>query len=79
MSAEILSYSRSKGLFAGISLEGSNLQEDGNANKQVYGQKLTAREIVRQGKAGVPPAASALVSLLNSKSPKNLSEPKSLQ
>jgi lipid-binding SYLF domain-containing protein len=79
MRAEVLTYSRARGLFAGISLEGANLQEDGNANKQVYGRKLKAWEIVRQGKVGVPGAASALVSLLNSKSPKNLSEPKSLQ
>jgi lipid-binding SYLF domain-containing protein len=79
MRAEVLTYSRSRGLFAGISLEGSNLQEDGNANKQVYGQKFSAREIVRQGKVGVPGAARALVDLLNSKSPKNLSEPSSLQ
>jgi len=79
MRAEVLTYSRARGLFAGISLEGSNLQEDGNANKQVYGMKLSAREICREGKAGVPPAASALVSLLNSKSPNNLSEPSSLK
>lgn len=79
MRAEVLTYSRARGLFAGISLEGSNLQEDGNANKQVYGRKISAREICREGKAGVPGAASALVSLLNSKSPRNLSEPKSLQ
>jgi len=79
MRAEVLTYSRARGLFAGISLEGANLQQDNNANKEVYGRKINAREICREGKAGVPGAASALVSLLNSKSPKNLSEPKSLQ
>ncbi|MCL5286592.1 MAG: lipid-binding SYLF domain-containing protein [Acidobacteria bacterium] len=79
MRAEVLTYSRSRGLFAGISLEGANLQQDGNANKQVYGRKISAREIVREGKVGVPAAAQALVSLLNQKSPKNLSEPSSLQ
>lgn len=79
MRAEVLTYSRSRGLFAGISLEGSNLQEDGNANKQVYGRKISARQICREGRAGVPPAASSLVSLLNSKSPNNLSEPSSLK
>ena len=79
MRAEVLTYSRSRGLFAGISLEGANLQEDGNANKQVYGRKIRAREICREGKVGVPGPASALVSLLNSKSPKNLSEPSSLK
>src|SRR5216684_4471039 len=79
MSAEILSYSRSKGLFAGISLEGSTLRSDGSANEKLYGRKLTAKEIIREGKVGVPAAARELDSLLNKKSPKNRSEPKSLQ
>lgn len=79
MNAEILSYSRNKGLFAGISLEGSTLRSDGSANEKLYGRKLTAKEIIRGGKVGVPPSAHELVSLLNSKSPKNKSEPKSLQ
>ena len=79
MRAEVLTYSRARGLFAGISLEGANLQQDNNANKQVYGRKISAREIVRQGKVGVPGAARALVDLLNKNSPKNLSDPKSLQ
>jgi SH3 domain-containing YSC84-like protein 1 len=79
MNAEILSYSRNKGLFAGISLEGSTLRSDGSANEKLYGRKLTAKEIIRDGKVGVPASAHELVSLLNSKSPKNKSEPKSLQ
>jgi lipid-binding SYLF domain-containing protein len=79
MNAEILSYSRNKGLFAGISLEGSTLRSDGSANEKLYGRKLTAKEIIRDGKVGIPPSAHELVSLLNSKSPKNKSEPKSLQ
>src|SRR5579871_3370073 len=79
MNAEILSYSRNKGLFAGISLEGSTLRSDGNANLKLYGKKLTAREIILEHKVGVPPSAQLLVSLLNKKSPKNLSDPKSLQ
>jgi lipid-binding SYLF domain-containing protein len=79
MRAEVLTYSRARGLFAGISLEGANLQQDGNANKEVYGRKISAREIIRQGKVGVPESAKALVNLLNTKSPKNLSDPKSLQ
>lgn len=79
MRAEVLTYSRARGLFAGISLEGANLQQDNNANQKVYGRKITAREIVRQGKVGVPGTARALVDLLNKKSPKNLSEPSSLQ
>jgi SH3 domain-containing YSC84-like protein 1 len=79
MKAEILSYSRAKGLFAGVSLEGSTLRSDGSANEKLYGQKLTAREIIRQGKVKVPACAQELVSRLNKKSPKNLSDPKSLQ
>ena len=79
MSAEILSYSRSKGLFAGISLEGSTLRSDGSANKNLYGKKLSAKEIIREGKVGPPAAAQSLLALLNRKSPKNTSDPKSLE
>jgi len=79
MNAEILSYSRNKGLFAGISLEGSTLRSDGGANENLYGKKLTAKEIIRGGKVGTPACAHELVSLLDSKSPKNKSDPKSLQ
>jgi lipid-binding SYLF domain-containing protein len=79
MNAEILSYSRNKGLFAGISLEGSTLRSDGSANQKLYGRRLTAKEIIREGKVGVPACAHQLVSLLNSKSPRNMSDPKSLQ
>lgn len=79
MNAEILSYSRNKGLFAGISLEGSTLRSDGSANQKLYGRKLSAKEIIREGKVGVPACAHQLVSLLDSKSPRNKSDPKSLQ
>ena len=79
MNAEILSYSRNKGLFAGISLEGSTLRSDGSANEKLYGRKLTAKEIIREGKVGIPPSAHELVSLLDKKSPVNKSEPKSLE
>lgn len=77
--AEILSYSRSRGLFAGISLEGSTLRPDNDANEKLYGKKLTATEIIRQGAAPVPPSGQRLVSLLNKKSPKNHSDPESLK
>ncbi len=77
MNAEILSYSRNKGLFAGVSLEGSTLRSDGNANEKLYGKKLDAKEIIVEHK--VPPSAKELVSLLNRKSPKNRSDPKSLE
>jgi len=79
MQAEILSYSRNKGLFAGVSLEGSTLRSDGGANENLYGKKLTAKEIIREGKVGIPACANDLVTLLNTKSPVNKSDPKSLE
>jgi SH3 domain-containing YSC84-like protein 1 len=79
MSAEILSYSRNKGLFAGVSLEGSTLRSDGSANEKLYGSKLSAKEIIREGKVKNPACAAELVSLLDKKSPKNKSDPKSLE
>jgi lipid-binding SYLF domain-containing protein len=79
MNAEILSYSRNKGLFAGISLEGSTLRSDGSANEKLYGKKLTAKEIIVEHKVATPACARELVSLLDKKSPKNKSDPKSLE
>ena len=79
MRAEVLSYSRSRGLFAGISLEGSTLRSDGSANRKLYGRSLSAKEIVRQGKVGAPPAGRELISLLQKASPKNESDPVSLR
>jgi SH3 domain-containing YSC84-like protein 1 len=79
MNAEILSYSRAKGLFAGISLEGSTLRSDGGANEKLYGQKLSAKDIIGQGKVKTPACAQELVGLLDKKSPKNHSDPKSLK
>src|SRR6266550_7151948 len=79
MKAEILSYSRNKGLFAGVSLEGSTLRSDGSANEKLYGQKVSAKEIIREGKVKAPPAATELIAVLNKKTPKNHSDPKSLQ
>src|SRR6202142_4098362 len=79
MNAEILSYSRNKGLFAGISLEGSTLRSDGSANEKLYKRKLTAKEIIVDHKVAVPASAKELVALLDARSPKNLSDPKSLE
>ena len=79
MRAEILTYSRSRGLFAGISLEGSTLRPDGRANEKLYGRKLSVKEIVREGKVGVPPGGGQLVSLLDKRFPRNLSAKKSLE
>jgi len=74
MKAEILTYSRSRGLFAGVSLEGSTLRSDGGANKSLYGRDLDARQIIEGKAVTTPPAGQALVDLLNERSPKNLSD-----
>ena len=79
MTAEILSYSRNKGLFAGVSLEGSTLRSDNSANEKLYGQRLSAKQIIEENKVKTPACAQELVALLDKKSPKNLSDPKSLE
>jgi lipid-binding SYLF domain-containing protein len=79
MKAEILTYSRSRGLFAGVSLEGSTLRSDNGANEKLYGRKISARDIVRNGAGGHAASGQALVALLNRATPRNLSDPKSLQ
>jgi SH3 domain-containing YSC84-like protein 1 len=72
MRAEVLSYSRSRGLFAGISLEGSTVRPDNDANERVYGKRVEAESIVFKGAVAVPPPAQKLVSYLDRKSPKHL-------
>ena len=74
MRAEILSYSRARGLFAGISLEGSTLRPDDDANRDVYGRKLTAREIVLGGKTRTPASGLRLVRVLQKRVPHNESK-----
>jgi lipid-binding SYLF domain-containing protein len=74
MKAEILSYSRSRGLFAGVSLEGSTLRSDGGANENLYGKKLSARDIIIERAVQTPPAGQALAAVLNKKSPQNRSD-----
>ena len=69
MKAEILSWSRAQGLFAGVSLEGSTLRSDDGANKNLYGQELSAKEIVVEGKVKAPPSASGLIAELTKVSP----------
>ena len=70
--SEILSYSRSRGLFAGVSLEGSTLRPDNDANESIYHRKeITAREIVLGGKVAVPPSGRLLVSVLKKNAPHN--------
>jgi SH3 domain-containing YSC84-like protein 1 len=73
MRAEILSYSRSRGLFAGISLEGSTLRPDNDGNERLYGKGTTAKEIVINSGIRPPASAKLLVSTLNKKSPRNKS------
>jgi SH3 domain-containing YSC84-like protein 1 len=71
MRAEVLSYSRSRGLFAGVSLEGSTLRPDGDGNERVYGKGISAKEIVINSAIHAPASAKLLVSTLNKKSPRN--------
>ena len=74
MRAEILSYSRARGLFAGVSLEGATLRVDNDSNEKIYGKPTPGRDIVLGGKIPAPKVAANLLSTLNAKSPKNLSE-----
>ena len=71
--AEILSYSRSRGLFAGVSLEGASLRPDDDASAEVYGKGITARQIVRGAGAPLPAAGRRLVDVLQRKAARNLS------
>jgi lipid-binding SYLF domain-containing protein len=74
MRSEILSYSRTRGAFIGVSLEGSTLRPDDDATADVYGRKLTAREIVLGGKVGIPVSGRHLVAVLQKHSPRNESK-----
>ncbi|HMK30729.1 MAG TPA: lipid-binding SYLF domain-containing protein [Terriglobales bacterium] len=73
MKAEMLSYSRAQGVFAGVSLEGSTLRSDDGANKTLYGKDLSAKQIVREGEVKAPPASAALLGELMKASPKHVS------
>jgi SH3 domain-containing YSC84-like protein 1 len=72
--AEILSYSRARGLFAGISLAGSTLRPDNDANKKLYGKEISAKDIVFNRAVHAPKSASLLLATLSKKSPKNLAK-----
>lgn len=74
MRAEILSYSRARGLFAGVSLEGSTLRPDNDANKNLYGKEVNAKDIVFNRAVATPASAHLLLATLNKKSPKNKSK-----
>jgi SH3 domain-containing YSC84-like protein 1 len=69
--AEVLSYSRARGLFAGISLAGSSVRPDNDANARVYGKQVEAESIIFKGAVAVPPPAQKLIGYLNQKSPKH--------
>jgi lipid-binding SYLF domain-containing protein len=70
MRAEVLSYSRARGLFAGISLAGSSVRPDNDGNARLYGRKLEAESIIFKGAVAVPPPAQQMIAYLNQKSPK---------
>jgi len=77
--AEVLTYSRARGLFAGISLAGSTVRPDNSGNESLYGKKVEAQDIVFKGVVPVPAPAQKMIAYLNKKSPKNLSDPDSLK
>src|SRR5579862_330427 len=72
--AEILSYSRSRGLFAGVSLEGSTLRPDNDANEAIYNRKISASDIVLGKGVAIPPSGRRLVNVLQKNSPRNESQ-----
>jgi lipid-binding SYLF domain-containing protein len=74
MRAEVLTYSRSRGLFAGVSLEGASLRPDNDANTRIYGKDIPAGDIVLHGAVPIPASARDLINNLDQHSPKNLSK-----
>jgi SH3 domain-containing YSC84-like protein 1 len=69
--SEILSYSRARGLFAGVSLEGSTIRPDNGDNRRVYGKKISAKEIALSGTVPLPEAAQQLISTLDARTPRH--------
>jgi lipid-binding SYLF domain-containing protein len=69
--AEILSYSRARGLFAGVSLEGSTIRPDNGDNRRVYGRNIPAKQIVLSGDVAAPRAAEQMISILDARTPKH--------
>jgi len=72
--AEILSYSRARGVFAGVSLAGSTIRPDNTANEKIYGRKIPAKDITLSGRIDVPLAAQQLIATLNARTPKHSAE-----
>jgi lipid-binding SYLF domain-containing protein len=73
MKAQILSYSRANGVFAGVSLEGSTIRSDDDGNKALYGKQISAKDIVNGGAVQTPADGQPLVGLLQKTSPKHAS------
>ena len=70
MRAEMFSYSRSRGVFAGVSLEGTTLRPDNDANRRLYGKNVSAVEIIKESKVEAPESAHTLIATLQQASPK---------
>jgi lipid-binding SYLF domain-containing protein len=70
MRAEILSYSHTRGLFAGLSLEGSVVKQDRDGNENVYGTRVDPKKLLVEGSYPIPPSARGLVDLLETSSPR---------
>lgn len=73
MRAEILTYARTRGLFAGVSLDGASVRPDNDANKRLYGKSITAKELLVGGGVSVPAAAKPLIDALTKHAPRNVS------
>jgi lipid-binding SYLF domain-containing protein len=71
MHAEILSYSRTRGLFVGLSLEGAVVKQDKDGNENLYGERVDPRRVLEQGRYAVPPEAKGFVSVLENASPRH--------
>src|SRR4029077_8932019 len=76
MSAEMLSYSRAQGVFAGVSLAGASLGPDESANEKLYGKKVDATQIIAGSAGPAPASAKQLIEVLTSKSPANVAKEK---
>jgi lipid-binding SYLF domain-containing protein len=76
MNAQMLSYSRAQGVFAGLSLSGTSLGPDDGANEKIYGKKVTATEIIGGSAGPAPDSAKELLAVLTEKSPTNESKGK---
>ena len=70
MRSEMFSYSRSRGVFAGVSLEGTTLRPDNEANRRLYGKEVSATEVIRESRVEAPESAHTLIATLQHASPK---------